>query len=427
MIRSILSSILELIVGVGYPPLILSTITGIVLIVLAGLFDNHTWRIFVLIINYNNNSSSSTDSPIELLVFVLTCIGIWWIPHWANVLPGRRRPKRGCIFVTGCDSGMGQATVISLAQSQSPLANNNNNNRYEQIFAGCFDSNAAIEHMKTVLTPDQMSSITVVPLDVTDDKSVASAVRIVQDWINKNNKNNSSSSSNGLTSIVQYHGVAYNGPASYMPLSMYQRQMDVNYIGTVRIIQSFLPLLKQRIDPKGYNGRIVVTGTGGGPCTPCPPLLTAYMSSKFALEAYTQSLRQELYLTDHAIDVCVINPGFVKPTMLMAEGIKLTNKMWTECERMLNGSTQAKDEYGAMMGHFLEYSALQPGTHVSKVVDATEDALLSCIPRTSYKVGVDSKVAPIVGMMPTGMREWIARNGIYGVLSPAGIVPGYKV
>jgi short-subunit dehydrogenase len=149
--------------------------------------------------------------------------------------------------------------------------------------------------------------------------------------------------------------------------------------------------------------------------------------SKFALEAYSQSLRQEFYMTNPNIDVCVINPGFVKPTLLMAEGLKLTETMWKQCEQNL-GSTVAKDEYrGTMMDHFLEYSSLQPGTHVSKVVEAAEQALLSIVPRTSYKVGVDSKLAPIVGLMPTGMREWIARNGIYSVLSPAGTVKGYQV
>ena len=40
-----------------------------------------------------------------------------------------------------------------------------------------------------------------------------------------------------------------------------------------------------------------------------PPLLTAYMSSKFAIEAYAQSLRQELYMTSIPIDLSVINPG----------------------------------------------------------------------------------------------------------------------
>ena len=60
----------------------------------------------------------------------------------------------------------------------------------------------------------------------------------------------------------------------------------------------------------------------------------------------------------------------------MAEGLKLTDAMWKACEKNLK-STIAFDEYGKMMEHFLEYSALQPGTHVSKVVEAAEHALLS--------------------------------------------------
>ena len=131
-------------------------------------------------------------------------------------------------------------------------------------------------------------------------------------------------------------------------------------------------------------------------------------------------------MTGEHIDLSVINPGFVKPTMLMSEGMKISAKMWKICEEKL-GSSVAKDEYGAMLEHFVHYSTLQPGTHVSKIVETTEHALISPIPRSSYKVGIDSKLAPIVGMLPTGVRELVARHGIYGTLSPAGTVPGYKV
>ena len=112
--------------------------------------------------------------------------------------------------------------------------------------------------------------------------------------------------------------------------------------------------------------------------------------------------------------------------MLMEKGIELTNKMWKICEEK-QGSTVAKDEYGELMNHFTRYSAAQPGTHVSAVSKAAEHALLSNVPRSSYKVGIDSKLAPIVGMMPTGMREKIAIHGIYGILSPAGTIKGYRV
>lgn len=110
----------------------------------------------------------------------------------------------------------------------------------------------------------------------------------------------------------------------------------------------------------------------------------------------------------------------------MEEGKKLTDKMWKLCESS-QGSSVAKQEFGPLMDHFLKYSVLQPGTHVSEVAKAAEHGLLAKVPRSSYKVGIDSKLAPIVGMMPTGMRETIARHGIYGILSPAGTVKGYHV
>jgi hypothetical protein len=62
------------------------------------------------------------------------------------------------------------------------------------------------------------------------------------------------------------------------------------------------------------------------------------------------------------------------------------------------------------------YSAAVPGTHVSEVCLAAEHAL------TASKVGIDSKLAPIIGMLPTGVREKISLHGMYIILSPAGAV-----
>jgi hypothetical protein len=73
--------------------------------------------------------------------------------------------------------------------------------------------------------------------------------------------------------------------------------MEVNYFGNIRICQAFLPLLQSKENAKTDFRRMVFTGTGGGPCSPCPPLLSAYMSSKFAGEAMAQVLKQELYMT----------------------------------------------------------------------------------------------------------------------------------
>jgi len=445
---------ISLVSSIGLP------LSCMVLALIATLFDNHLWCLICLFVQsrlfgmmsaiYDTDSIEKSNSIVigfiyfvNALLYLLTAFAIWYRPHISNL---RQRPKRGCIFVSGCDSGMGKATVIQLAQSNVLHKNSNSVQRgkvmlqsktagsqYEQIFAGCFDPKVARQQFADELTEEEFKFITVVELDVTDSDNVNEAARTVREWIYTHNKNKNHKF--GLTGLIQYHGVAFNGPSSYMPIDMYRRQMDVNFLGTIRIVQALLPLLKESIKDRKdlggggdtYRGRIVLTGTGGGCCSPCPPLLTAYMSSKFAVEAYAQSLRQELYMTSIPIDLSVINPGFVKPTMLIEVGTKISSSMWKACEEKL-GSTQAKDEYGNMLDHFTKYSALQPGTHVSKVVEAaTEHALLSQIPRSSYKVGIDSKLAPIVGMMPTGVREFITRHGIYGKLSPAGTVTGYKV
>ena len=91
------------------------------------------------------------------------------------------------------------------------------------------------------------------------------------------------------------------------------------------------------------------------------------MASKFATEGYCQALRQELYMTSTGIDAIVINPGFVKQSMMWMEGgKKLTEQMWSQCEKN-EGTTVAKDQFGPLMDDFLRYCALQPGTHISEV------------------------------------------------------------
>jgi hypothetical protein len=62
----------------------------------------------------------------------------------------------------------------------------------------------------------------------------------------------------------------------------------------------------------------------------------------------------------------VLNPGFVKPTMLMEIGLATTAKMWAQVTKSM-GSTQAQDEYGGLLDTFIKYSANEPGTHVSEV------------------------------------------------------------
>ena len=381
--------------------------------VLATRFDSHFWRWLCGALAYAAFQQPVYPVPsIPWWAFLLYCIILIKVP---TLRFGQK--TKGCVLVTGADSGMGQATVVHLAKHAT----------YDVIFAGAFDKAVAEKALaeKCKEAGTDMATVVVVPLDVSKDASVEAAQQAVAKKIE------ATPNTLGLTAVICFHGIAMNGPIQYMPVDMFQRTYEVNYVGNVRMTQAFLPMVRKAVGAKpcrdaGIRGRLIYTGTGGGPCSPCPSLLSAYMSSKFAGEAFVQSLRMELSMTRQPIDCSVINPGFVKPTLLISEGQKLTERMWKACETRF-GDNRAKDEFGAMMDHFNVYAAKIPGTHVSEVCKAALHGLTAYRPRSSYKVGIDSKLAPIVGMLPTGVRDFISHNGMYGFLSPAGTVKGYQV
>jgi len=194
----------------------------------------------------------------------------------------------------------------------------------------------------------------------------------------------------------------------------------VNFFGYVRVVQAFMPLLRECVGGGGSSGgpklsrrgRVVFIGTGGGVLSPAPPLLSAYMASKWAIEAFCGCMRLEMQLTDCPIDLCMLNPGFVKPTMLMEIGLKMTASMWASCAKTI-GSNKAQDEYGALLTKFIEFSAAEPGTHVSEVAKTMATIMAAHRPNATYKVGPDSMAAPIVGLLPTAVREFIVKFSMY--------------
>ena len=84
-------------------------------------------------------------------------------------------------------------------------------------------------------------------------------------------------------------------------LSIFERLMKVNYLGTVHCTWHALEHLKQR---KGLIvGISSLTGKTG------VPTRTAYAASKHAMQGFLDSLRVELRNT--GVDVLVVSPGFV--------------------------------------------------------------------------------------------------------------------
>jgi NAD(P)-dependent dehydrogenase (short-subunit alcohol dehydrogenase family) len=145
------------------------------------------------------------------------------------------------------------------------------------------------------------SSFVPLMMDITDADAVHQAAQKVGSMIGDRN----------LMGLVNNAGIVVSGPLLYLRPSEYRRQLEVNMISPLVVIQAFAPLLGTDKNRQGPSGRIVNI-TSSGAKVPIP-LLGAYSSSKSGLEGMSDVLRLELML--FGIDLVMIEPGFVNTTM----------------------------------------------------------------------------------------------------------------
>jgi NAD(P)-dependent dehydrogenase (short-subunit alcohol dehydrogenase family) len=114
-----------------------------------------------------------------------------------------------------------------------------------------------------------------------------------------------------LLGLVNNAGIVVNGPLLYLRPSEYRRQLEVNMVSPLVVIQAFAPLLGTDNKRQGPPGRIV--NITSSVAKVAMPLLGAYSASKFGLEGMSDALRRELML--FGINVVIIEPGTVNTAM----------------------------------------------------------------------------------------------------------------
>src|SRR5690606_41158550 len=90
------------------------------------------------------------------------------------------------------------------------------------------------------------------------------------------------------------------GSAEESAPELAERLMRVNYLGLARTVAATLPLLRA-----GSRRSIVNLSSFAGKLT--PPFWSAYCATKFAVQAYSHALRQEL--RPEGIHVRIVLPG----------------------------------------------------------------------------------------------------------------------
>jgi NAD(P)-dependent dehydrogenase (short-subunit alcohol dehydrogenase family) len=256
--------------------------------------------------------------------------------------------QRGAVVVTGASSGIGEACARRLARAGF------------QVFAGVRKPQDG-ERLQR-----EISGVTAVGIDVTDEAAIAAAAQAVGETIG----------ARGLAGLVNNAGIAVPAPLEYQPIDDFRRQLDVNLTGQLAVTQAFLPALR------AGHGRIVNVGSIGGRVA--VPLLGAYAASKFALEGLTDTLRREL--RPWGIHVAIMEPGTIATPIWdkgIASGDELTAAMPPE----------AGEAYGKLIEVVREASSrgAREGLPPDAVAKDVEHALTARRPRTRYLVGREAK------------------------------------
>ncbi len=129
------------------------------------------------------------------------------------------------------------------------------------------------------------------PLDVTDDESVADAVREVLDR------------SGRIDVLVNNAGLAVTGAAEESSVEQARALFETNFFGSIRMTRAVLPHMREQ-----RSGRIVNVSSVVG-LIPVP-YMALYASSKHALEGYSESIDHEV--REQGVRVLLVEPGFTK-------------------------------------------------------------------------------------------------------------------
>ncbi|MFE0040217.1 SDR family oxidoreductase [Streptomyces sp. NPDC059015] len=279
------------------------------------------------------------------------------------------------VVITGASSGLGKACALHLAKVGF------------HVFAGVRRPEDGDE-----LRLSATGRLTPVVIDVTDEKTVSTAVHEVTGAVGEA----------GLWGLVNNAGIAVTAPLECVPSELMRRQLDTNVTGQLLVIQGFLPLLR------AGSGRIVNVTSGLG--NVAIPYLGAYAAAQFAKEALSDALRREL--APQGIPVTVVQPGAVLTP--------LWEKMSDAGSRALESAPEpVHNLYRGTFPRFMvnnETSARTSRTTPDDVARVIFRALVAKRPGTRYGVGRDARGSRVLArLLPDRAIDRI----LGGIVTPA--------
>src|SRR3954449_4596408 len=181
------------------------------------------------------------------------------------------------VLLTGCSTGIGRATAGRLLR------------------AG-LTGYATARNVESIADLRALGARTM-PLDVTNEESMRSAVERVQQ------------EAGAVGVLINNAGYSQSGALETVPMADLRRQFETNVFGLVRMCQLVLPGMRER-----RWGRIVNLSSMGGRLT--FPGAGVYHGTKHAVEAISDALRFEV--AGFGVKVVVVEPGLIRTEFAQA-------------------------------------------------------------------------------------------------------------
>ena len=247
--------------------------------------------------------------------------------------------------VTGTSSGIGFETALALARdgyyTYATMRDTTKSDKINEI--------AKKENLK----------IHVLELDVDDENSAKTAIKQILDQKQR------------IDVLVNNAGWALWGCVEDVSVDEFKTQFETNFFSIIRLIQEVGPTMR-----KQNSGTIInissVVGRIGFPASP------AYISSKFALEGLSESLRFEL--APFGVNVVIIEPGVIKTNFM--KNMQLAKK--SELDTVYRYITVKVVSGVKMMAEM--------GTNPKVVADTIVKAITDEKPLPRYIVGNDASM-----------------------------------
>ena len=261
------------------------------------------------------------------------------------------------VLVTGAANGIGLAIVNYLVS------------KGDVVIASDFDSKG-LEKFR------EHEQIYPIIMDVTNQDSIEQAVSQVEKI------------SDGIDALINNAGLFFGGPLVEVELSDFEKIFDVNVLGFIRVTKSFFPLLKKR------NGRVVNMSSEVGRIS--FPFNGPYGMSKYAVEAFTDSLRREFMFL--GMKVVAIQPGAINTS--------LPEKTLESYGKYLEGS-----EFKEEMSRVWDVLGNEKYADPKFVAKAVYKAIHKRYPRRRYRVK-NNKLRRLIEFFPSSWADFLIKHFI---------------